>query len=88
MSIKNDRIQARISPDLKEAAESIFSQIGISSGEAIRMFYAQVKLHGGLPFDVRVPNAATLDAMEELETGGGQRFDSAQALFDSWKDDE
>lgn len=88
MSIKNGRIQARISPDLKEAAELIFNQIGISSGEAIRMFYAQVKLHGGLPFDVRVPNAATLEAMEELETGGGQRFDSAQALFDSWKDDE
>ena len=88
MSIKNGRIQARISPDLKEAAELIFNQIGISSGEAIRMFYAQVKLHGGLPFDVRVPNVATLEAMEELETGGGQRFDSAQALFDSWKDDE
>lgn len=88
MTIKNDRIQARISPDLKEAAEAIFSQIGISSGEAIRMFYSQVKMRGGLPFDVRVPNAVTVDAMEELEAGGGQRFDSTEALFDSWKDDE
>ena len=65
---KDDRIQARIEPDLKQAAEAIFSQIGISSSEAIRMFYYQVRLHGGIPFDVRIPNQETLDAMAESES--------------------
>ena len=65
---KDDHIQARIEPDLKQAAEAIFSQIGISSSEAIRMFYYQVRLHGSIPFDVRIPNQETLDAMAESET--------------------
>ena len=31
------------------------------------MFYYQVRLHGGIPFDVRIPNQETLDAMAESE---------------------
>ena len=64
---KDNRIQARIEPELKRAAESVFAQLGISSGEAIRMFYSQVRMRGGIPFDVTVPNQETLDAIEEAE---------------------
>jgi len=67
MSSKEDRVQARIEPELKQAAEVVFSQLGITSGEAIRMFYAQVKIRGGIPFDVAVPNQKTRDAMKEAE---------------------
>ena len=35
-----------------------------------------------LPFEVKVPNAATRRAMAELEEGKGKRFASADALFD------
>ncbi len=88
MSIKDDRIQARIEPGLKQAAEAIFSKIGISSGEAIRLFYAQVQLRGGIPFDVRIPNAATIEAIEELDVGKGEHFNSTDELFESWDQDE
>ncbi|RKZ71316.1 MAG: type II toxin-antitoxin system antitoxin, RelB/DinJ family [Gammaproteobacteria bacterium] len=84
MSIKDDRIQARIEPGLKRAAEAIFSKIGITSGEAIRMFYSQVKLRGGIPFDVRIPNKHTIEAMEELNAGKGEHFNSANEVFESW----
>ena len=87
MSTKGDRIQARIEPELKRSAEAIFNKIGISSGEAIRMFYSQVQLRGGIPFDVRIPNADTLKAMEELDSGKGERFNSADDLFNSWEQD-
>ena len=87
MTSKDDRIQARIEPGLKKAAEAIFSKIGISSGEAIRMFYSQVTLRGGIPFDVRIPNEATIEAMEELEAGKGESFKSADALFESMDKD-
>jgi len=84
MSIKEDRIQARIKPGLKKAAEAIFNKIGISSGEAIRMFYSQVKLRGGIPFDVRIPNTHTIEAMEELNAGKGEYFNSTNEIFESW----
>lgn len=61
----NDRISTRIDRKLKKDAVKVFRQIGITEGEAIRMFYAQVKMHQGLPFRVAIPNEETLAAMKE-----------------------
>ena len=50
---KTRMIHARIDPKLKESAERVFSKIGISTTEAIRLFLKQVELHKkGLPFSV------------------------------------
>ena len=35
--------------------------------EAITLFYKQVKLYRGLPFPVRIPNAATRKALREAK---------------------
>jgi len=45
----------------------IFSQLGISASEAIRMFYAQVTINHGIPFPVKIPNKETLAAFEETK---------------------
>jgi len=58
-------IHARVDPKLKRSAERVFSQIGISTTEAIRLFLRQVELHRGLPFQVKVPNEETVAAMQE-----------------------
>ncbi len=62
---KTRMIHARIDPKLKESAERVFSTIGISTTEAIRLFLKQVELHKGLPFAVEIPNRETLAAMRE-----------------------
>ena len=62
---KTQMIHARIDPKLKRSAERVFSQIGISTTDAIRLFLRQVDLHKGLPFPVRIPNAETIAAMKE-----------------------
>ncbi len=36
---KTDRIEARIESDLKQAAEAVFSKLGVSPSDAIRIFY-------------------------------------------------
>ena len=63
-----DRINTRIDTTLKKKALKVFDRLGLSEGEAIRLFYAQVELHQGIPFPVKVPNAATLAAFEETNT--------------------
>lgn len=62
---KTRMIHARIDPRLKESAERVFSKIGISTTEAIRLFLKQVELHKGLPFPIAIPNAQTVAAMLE-----------------------
>jgi DNA-damage-inducible protein J len=66
-SAQTQMIHARIDPKLKESAERVFSKIGISTTEAIRIFLKQVELHNGLPFSLSIPNAETLAAMKESD---------------------
>jgi DNA-damage-inducible protein J len=62
---KTTMVHARIDPRLKRSAERVFSKIGISTTEAIRLFLKQVELHKGLPFPIAIPNAETAAAMSE-----------------------
>jgi DNA-damage-inducible protein J len=62
---KTQMVHARIDPRLKNSAERIFTRIGISTTEAIRLFLKQVELHKGLPFPVAIPNKETVAAMME-----------------------
>jgi DNA-damage-inducible protein J len=78
---KTQMIHARIDPKLKRSAERVFSQIGISTTEAIRLFLRQVDLHKGLPFPVRIPNEETVAAMKEANDPATlRRYDSFREL--------
>lgn len=77
MAAKSANLYARIEPDVKEQAESILSTLGIPASNAINMFYKQIILNRGLPFEVKIPtskplNVANLSVNElnaELEKG-------------------
>jgi DNA-damage-inducible protein J len=47
-------INIRIEDTLKQNAESIFSELGLSITAATTMFYKQVVRYGGIPFELRV----------------------------------
>lgn len=50
-------LYTRMDTSLKNDAEGILAQLGISPSSAIQMFYSQIILHKGLPFDVKLPAA-------------------------------
>ena len=52
---KSANLYARIEPEVKEQAEAILSALGITASNAITMFYKQVILQWGLPFEVKLP---------------------------------
>jgi DNA-damage-inducible protein J len=66
---KSATVRARIEPGLKRGAEAVLKRLGLTSSEAITLFFAQVKLHNGLPFPVRVPNSETKRALREARAG-------------------
>ena len=63
---KTAMIRARIEPGIKEQAETVLNKLGISVSEAISMFYHQIKLNKAIPFDLRIPNKETVQAMEDI----------------------
>ena len=80
---KTAMIRARVDPDLKQEAESIFEALGLTTTQAITLFYQQVKWYRGLPFEVRIPNAVTLKTFEDTDAGREiVRVENADTLFD------
>jgi len=81
--IKTSTISARIDPELKNKAERVFKELGLSSSQAITLFYKQVELQQGLPFTVRIPNNLTADALEEARSRSNlESFNTTEDLFD------
>ena len=66
---KTAMVRARVEPDLKSHAETVFHRMGLNVTQAITMFYRQVELRNGLPFDVVVPSATTKRTFEASDAG-------------------
>lgn len=66
---KTAMVRARTTPDLKSEVEGILDKLGLTTTEAINLFFSQVKLHKGLPFDVRIPNKTTLATFRKTDEG-------------------
>ena len=54
MALKESYVRARVDDRLKQDSEAILNELGITTTEAIRIFLHQIKIHRGLPFDLRV----------------------------------
>ena len=78
---KTETINARIEPRVKYKAEKILNKLGLSNAEAIRLFYKQICLRQGMPFEIKIPNKETLAAIKEIEMGKAHKVDSLDDLF-------
>jgi len=99
MTLKSANLYARIEPDVKEQAEKILSALGVPASNAITMFYKQIIIKRGLPFEVKLPAARPLsiDALSqneldaELEKGYSDMIEGktrpAKTVFDEIRRD-
>lgn len=83
---KTATLNIRIDPDTKFRAEQLYRSFGITLTDAVNIFLRKSIMEGGLPFDMRDPNAETLAAMRETEdilSGRIQakKYSSARELF-------
>lgn len=91
---KSANLYVRIEPEVKEQAEAILNALGIPASNAITMFYKQIILQQGLPFEVKLPNhplnisRMTLEQLDtELDKGytqmkAGQTIPTKQVVDD------
>jgi DNA-damage-inducible protein J len=80
---KSETIRARVEPELKREAEEVLKALGLSASEAITLFYRQVALRRGLPFEIKLPNettrAAICDALEDKDLTEWSDLDKLKA---------
>ena len=80
---KTVQITARIDPNLKRETEKVFDALGLSTSQAINLFFKQVNLRKGLPFAVSIPNVETRQAIDDALAGENlHEIKSVDELFD------
>ena len=96
---KTSNLYVRIEPDIKQQAEAVLSTLGIPASAAVNMFYKQIILQKGMPFDLKIPQNAINDVTMmssaemnvELDNGYQDMLSGkvkpAKAAFDSIRGD-
>ena len=80
---KTSTISARIDPELKNKVDQVFKDLGLTAAQAITLFYKQVELQHGLPFNVKIPNETTMKALEDAKLRRNlETFNNAEDLYE------
>lgn len=81
--IKKARVEARIDSKLKDIVGIVLRKLDISESEAIRIYFRQIALTKGIPFEIKVPNKETIKALNEIKDEKLREFNN----FDEYLSD-
>ena len=80
---KTTAITVRLDPQLKKDTQSVLKELGLTTTQAVSLFFKQVSLNRGLPFVVEIPNEETIRAIEDgLNKRNVKTFENAEAALD------
>ena len=81
-------IHVRVDDETKAKATQALEAMGLDLSTAVRVYLARISAEQRLPFELRVPNAATQGAINELEGGQGHGAEDVDSLFDQLNADD
>ena len=58
-------INIRVNDEVKKEAETIFKSLGLNMSVAMNLFLKKCINENGIPFDLKILNKETIEAMEE-----------------------
>jgi DNA-damage-inducible protein J len=77
----NAVVRARIDEKTKKKATKVLKSMGLTPSSAFRLLMVRVAAEKNLPFELRVPNAETVEAIEEARRGGLKSFNTVAELM-------
>lgn len=60
-------LNVRVDENLKKSAEELFNELGMNMSTAINIYLKQAVRKQAIPFELKAPNAETLEAIEEVK---------------------
>ena len=76
-------IHATVDEKTKAGAKKILDRLGMSMSEAIAVYFRQIVLNRGLPFEIKIPNALTEQTFKKTDKGVDlHAVDSVDELFE------
>lgn len=80
-STQESVVRSRVDKRTKEKAEKIIGKLGLNMSDAIRIYLKQIINHKGLPFDMKLPSATTVGALQE-DMSKKKRYSSMNEFWD------
>jgi DNA-damage-inducible protein J len=77
---KTATITVRMDPQVKKNTEAVLKTLGLTTSQAVSLFFYQVSLNKGIPFDVHIPTEVTARAIEHGLAG--HRLHTAKDMDD------
>ena len=79
---KTATITVRLDPKIKSSAEAVLSELGLTTTQAVTLFFNQVSMNKGLPFAVEIPSDELLEALDDTASRRNiKTFDDANAAL-------
>jgi DNA-damage-inducible protein J len=76
-----EMVHVRVEKRIKTQAAKTLAAMGLSVSDAVRVLLTRVAVEKALPFEVKVPKAATAAAMRQARKGGLTAFNSVSELM-------
>lgn len=73
-------IHVRLDKELKDGAGQALESMGLTISDAVRILLTRINSEQRFPFEIKVPNTITIQAIGELESGGGKTYASFAEL--------
>ena len=69
MPAKTATVTVRLDPKVKRDAQKVLSKLGITTSQAVTMYFNQISEEQGLPFRPHIPNEETERTIQEALAG-------------------
>jgi addiction module RelB/DinJ family antitoxin len=81
---KTAYVTARIEPKLKKESTRVLNRLGLSTADAITLFFKQITLQKGMPFEIRIPNKKTKATLSDNGKHDARYENVEEMMKDVW----
>ena len=80
--LTDEYITIRVKPEIKDKAQAILKEMGMSTSEAIDLFLTYIVLRKNFPSELQIPNETTLKTFQDSESGKNMKtFATVDELY-------
>lgn len=81
-------VSARIDENMKNEATRVLKEMGLTPAAAFRMMMGRIAAENEMPFEIFVPNAETIEALEAARRGEVTTCNTVEELFEYLNSDD
>ncbi|MBW8310333.1 MAG: type II toxin-antitoxin system RelB/DinJ family antitoxin [Candidatus Paracaedibacteraceae bacterium] len=87
--MKTETVRTRVDPEVKQQATLLFKKLGLTMSDALNLFLHQSICEERIPFEIKLPNAETLEAIKAAQQGDVRETsrEEIRKIWDETKED-